>query len=547
MNNICNDFLDKLYNPAIVCNHSGKILYTNIILDNIFKYIRVKKPKNIQSLDPDFDFQKIKKHKPFIHTLKIKHLNSRVTIYSFKDNNNETNILYLFDKSILDNPTIDQVIEHIDEVVVIFNEYGVIEKMNPLCDDILPFSRSEVIGTSIYEIAKKGLVTNPIIIDMLESKKKLYRNVTYPNGKVIAYTAVPFFRSDGDLKGGVLTGRDITRLIKLENQMKFDTPQPETTEYISKSTVMENIKRIVIRAASSDSSIFINGESGVGKEIIAKTIYRYSQRRGKPFVAINCGAIPTELMESKFFGYEEGAFTGAKKGGKKGLLEEANVGTVFLDEIGELPMEMQKKLLRVIQENTLTRVGSHTPMRVDIRYISATNIPYDELHANKKFRQDLYYRLSVIPVKIPPLRDRKEDILPLIEYFLRFYNEKYNRELKISPTVMNLLHEYNWPGNIRELKNMIERFVVLSTKDIIREDEFNMLINLDTINESPSANQSSVIINGYTNLNEVYRVVDQIMISKAVHKYGSINRASKELGINQSTIHRKIKNGHIQL
>ncbi|TCO77381.1 sigma-54 interaction domain-containing protein [Marinisporobacter balticus] len=547
MNRIHNDFLDKLYNPVIVCNNSGKILHTNVIMDNVFEYINVKKPQNIQDLDADFNFQEIIKNEPLIRTIKFKDLNSRVNIYCIKNNSNETNILYLFDKSILDSKTIDNVIEHIDDVVVIFNEYGVIEKMNPICDDILPFKRSEAIGNSIYEISKKGLVHNPILIDMLKSKKKLHRNVIYPNGKGIAYTASPSFHSNGNLKGGVLTGRDITRLIKLASQMKFDTQQPEAIEYISKSIIMENIKQMVIRAASSDSYIFINGESGVGKEIIAKTIYRYSQRRDKPFVSINCGAIPTELLESEFFGYEEGAFTGAKKGGRKGLLEEANGGTVFLDEIGELPMHMQTKLLRVIQENTITRIGGNTPIHVDIRYISATNVPDAELHTRKKFRQDLYYRLSVIPIKIPPLRSRTEDILPLIEYFLEFYNKKYNRKLKISSTAMNLLHDYNWPGNIRELKNMIERFVVLSTKDVVREDEFNILINLDTINTSPADTQPSVIISGYTNLNTVYRVVDQMMIPKAIRKYGSINRASEALGINQSTIHRKIKSGHIQL
>lgn len=546
MNSTFNNFLNKLDNPIIRCSTTGKILHMNFIMDNFFDYIKIEKPKNIQDLDKEFNYEEISKNQYITRTIKIKDLSIETNIYLIKKDNEETDVLYLFNNSVVGNRTIDHVIEHIDEVVVIFNQHGVIEKVNTLSDEILPFKRTDVIGRSIHSIVENGLVQNPIMLEMLESKKKIYRNVVYPNGKVIAYTAVPFFNSKGDIKGGILTGRDLTRLIKLEYNIKMATKQPDTTEYISQSEIMNNIKSIVVRAAASDSPIFINGESGVGKELIAQTIYSCSRRRDKPYIAINCGAIPTELLESEFFGYEEGAFTGAKKGGKKGLFEEANGGTVFLDEIGELPMHMQTKLLRVIQENTLTRIGGSKTIHVDIRYISATNIPIEQLHENKRFRQDLYYRLSIIPIRIPPLRERKEDILPLIDYFLKFYNDKYDRNLEISPSAIKLFHEYNWPGNIRELKNIIERFVILSNKDIITENEFNILINLDTGNECLD-NLPSIIINGYTNINEVYRTVDQLMIPKAIQKHGSIVKAAKELGVNPCTIHRKIKSRYIEI
>lgn len=542
-----NGFLDKLSNPAILVSAAGLILYTNSMIDNVLKYININSPTNIKDLDYNFNFDEINKSQSLARDIKIKDLTVHVDIYSFKNNKNERVCLYIFENSILNNQTIDMIIEHIDEVIIIFDEHGVINKMNPLCDILLPFKRSEALGKSIYEISKQGLVQSPIIIDMLAARSKIHRNVVYPNGKVISYTAVPFFTKGNVLNGGVLTGRDITRLIKLERQMKFNTQNPEPTEYISTSEVMENIMKIVIRAASSDSSIFINGESGVGKEIIAKTIYRYSQRRDKPFVAINCGAIPSELLESEFFGYEDGAFTGAKKGGKKGLLEEANGGTLFLDEIGELPMKMQTKLLRAIQENTITRVGGNKPIHLNIRYISATNFTQAQLNSSNNFRQDLYYRLGVIPIRIPALRERKEDILPLVEYFLNFYNEKYNRDLKISEATMNLLYEYDWPGNIREIKNIVERFVVLSSKDIVTESDFNTFINTDLIITQTNDTKDSVIINGYTNLHEVYGIVDQIMIPKAIRNNGSIAKAAAELGINQCTIHRKIKSGDIHL
>jgi transcriptional regulator with PAS, ATPase and Fis domain len=546
MNIISEDILNKIYNPIIVCNSSGEVLYTNPLMNNVFENIKIKIPKNIQSIDENFNYKNISENEPYYGSISISGFLCDVSIYSLTSEDNSVNIMYMLDTSIINNKTVDNVINDIDEVIVIFNEEGVIEKMNALCDVLLPFNRSEALGKSIYDVSKKGLVKDPIIIDMLKAKKKIYRNVKYPNGKIISYTAMPFFHNNGELKGGVLTGRDITRLIKLQSTVNLHIQQPETTEYISQSKVMDNIKKLAIRAAVYDSSIFITGESGVGKEIIARMIYNYSPRRENIFTTINCGAIPSELLESEFFGYEEGTFTGAKKGGKKGILEEANGGTIFLDEIGELPLPMQTKLLRVIQENEVTRIGGSTPISLDIRYISATNISEAELHTSKKFRQDLYYRLNVIPIKVPPIRDRKEDIIPLIKYFLDFYNKKYNKSLNFLPTTLKTLYQYDWPGNIRELKNMIERLIVLAANDVISKEELSILMNLDNM-ECHSSDLPSVIINGYINLNTVYDVVDQIMIPKALEKYGSVVKASKELGVNPCTIHRKIKSGSITL
>ncbi|MCC0637867.1 MULTISPECIES: sigma-54 interaction domain-containing protein [unclassified Clostridioides] len=543
MDNNLIGLIEHVENPVILCKESGEIIYCNHLIDNIFSFLDIKRPKNINELDSNFDKKDILVNNK--KKIAFRELRMTAHIYNMKDNDNENNIVYLFEKSVISDKIVEDIIEHIDEVVVVFNKDGVIEKMNTVSDEILPFKRTEVLGRNITDLVRQGLVEEPIILNMLKVKKKIYRNIVYPDGKLIAYTAVPIWDSKGKLTGGVLTGRDISRVIKLESQIRYSDVS-EDTEYISQSKTMDNIKKVVKRAAASDSSIFINGESGVGKEIIARTIYKYSSRREKPFIAINCGAIPNELLESEFFGYEEGSFTGAKKKGKKGLFEEANGGTIFLDEIGELPMQMQKKLLRVIQENTITRIGGSKPIKIDVRYISATNISHEDLRNNLKFRQDLYYRLSVIPVKIPPLRERKEDIVPLVDYFLKLYNDKYNREVEVSPKVIELLEEYSWPGNIRELKNIIERFVVLSAKNVIGEDEFNMLINLDMI-DNESNDLSPIVVNGIMNLNDAYKMVDQIMISKAINKYGSITKAAEVIGIYPSTIHRKIKSGYIRV
>lgn len=535
--------INHLENPAILCRENGEILEFNSQMEKIFNFVDVNKPSNITDLDHAFsnDDCILNNRK----NIKLRDLNIFVDIHPVKSYENEMQYIYLFEKSMITDNVVEDIIEHIDEVVVIFNKDGIIEKMNRLCDEILPFKRKDVLGRNIEKLVNRGLVEEPIILKMLEVKKKTYKNIVYPGGKVLAYTAVPIYDNKFNVKGGVLTGRDISRVINLDAHTKHNGTIVNS-EYISKSEVMENIKNVVKRAAASDSAIFITGESGVGKEIIARKICKYSSRRDKPFIAINCGAIPNELLESEFFGYEEGAFTGAKRSGKKGLFEQANGGTIFFDEIGELPLQMQKKLLRVIQENTITRVGGSTPIKIDVRYVSATNISNEDLHDNFKFRQDLYYRLSVIPIKIPPLRERKEDIIPLIEHFLNLYNDKYNRKVKISPQVMNLLNIHPWPGNIRELKNIIERFIVLSVKNTIEEDEFNMLINLDTL-ANENTFDKPIVVNDIIDLNEAYKIVDQIIISRAIDRYGSITKASEKIGINSSTIHRKIKNGYVKL
>ena len=540
MYNDLKGFINHLENPVILCNETGEILKLNDEMKKVLKFVGLENIKNISIIDTKFKECSNRKQ------IKLRDLNVFVDIYKISGIKGDLQYIYLFEKSIITDNVVEDIIEHIDEIVVIFNKDGIIEKMNSLCDEILPFKRKEVLGNKIDNLVYKGIVEEPIIKNMLQLKKKVYKSVVYPGGKVIAFTAVPIWDDKGKIKGGVLTGRDISRVIELDTLNVKKSVISNNSKYISKSKVMENIKDVVKRAALSDSSIFITGESGVGKEIIARNICKYSRRREKPFIAINCGAIPNELLESEFFGYEEGSFTGAKKSGKKGLFEQANGGTIFLDEIGELPLQMQKKLLRVIQENTITRVGGTKPIKIDVRYVSATNISNEDLHNNLKFRQDLYYRLSVIPIKIPPLRERKEDIKPLVEYFLDLYNTKYSRDVKISQKVMNLLNRHSWPGNIRELKNIIERFVVLSVKNTVGEDEFNMLINLDDLAKENDIT-SPIVVNGIVKLNEAYKMIDQIIIPRAIDKYGSITKASKQIGIDSSTIHRKIKNGYLKL
>lgn len=238
------------------------------------------------------------------------------------------------------------------------------------------------------------------------------------------------------------------------------------TEFIGQSPAIKEILSIINKLSKTDSTVLIMGESGTGKELVAKMIHQKSTRATKPFIPVNCGAIPSELLESELFGHEKGAFTGAVYS-RPGRFELAHEGTIFLDEIGDMPLHLQVKILRVIQERTFERIGSTKPLHVNVRIIAATNKNLENEVKEGKFREDLYWRLNVVPLLIPPLRERKEDIPILCEYFINKFSEKFGYELKIKSDAFDLLLNYHWPGNVRELENLIERLYVLSENGVI--------------------------------------------------------------------------------
>ncbi|GAA0732040.1 sigma-54 interaction domain-containing protein [Clostridium oceanicum] len=452
----------------------------------------------------------------------------------------------------------ETLLDCIDDIVLIVNEDKVVENVNNAFYKLTNIDGKKFIGENIWALKEKGIMEQSIILSVFESKKVLSMDVTYNNGSIVTYTAIPVLDEKREITKVIATGRDITYLCRLKEKLQKVNKEKQIymkklQKYMKQNNVvyssekMTKVFSIANRASKTNSPIFITGESGVGKEEIAKFIYTNSNRKDKPFITINCAAIPPQLLESEFFGYEEGAFTGAKKGGRKGLLEEANKGTVFLDEIGELNIEMQSKLLRVLQENKMLRVGGNKYISLDIRYICATNLSFDSLLNNSKFRQDLYYRLCVIPINVPPLRERREDIVPLISYFLSMYNKKYDRNIKLSKFVIKKLYTYEWLGNIRELKNIIERLVVLSEEDEVKEEEFNIATRLEQSTNNKKNIKEPISINEMINLNDAYKRVDQILINKALKQSKTINKAATLLGINPSTIYRKIKKGDITI
>lgn len=320
---------------------------------------------------------------------------------------------------------------------------------------------------------------------------------------------------------------------------------------IGRSEQMESVFRLVERVAPARSTVLVTGESGTGKELIAKSIHESSLRADKPFVVVNCSNIPSELLESELFGHTKGAFTGAVAA-KKGLFEVADTGSIFLDEIGDLRPEIQVRLLRVIQEREFTPLGETTPVKVDVRIVAATNVDLKEAVKNGTFREDLYYRLSVVPIELPPLRTRREDILPLVKHFVGKYNEENGRVISenLSPEVLSLLENYYYPGNVRELENIIERAVVIAptdeiTVECLRPEVSNPELAREMIQDGEGSSDDIDISRGVNFYDEVRRFETDLIRRSLDQTGGHQSRAARLLGLNATTLNSKIKSYNI--
>ena len=317
--------------------------------------------------------------------------------------------------------------------------------------------------------------------------------------------------------------------------------------FIGRSEVMENVFRLVDRVAPARSTVLITGESGTGKELVAKAIHEASPRADAPFVVVNCSNIPSELLESELFGHTRGAFTGAVSA-KKGLFEVADTGSIFLDEIGDLRPEIQVKLLRVIQEREFTPLGDTAPVKVDVRIVAATNVDLKEAVKNGTFREDLYYRLSVVPIELPPLRNRKEDILPLAQHFIRKYAAENGREISeiVSADVLSLLENYYYPGNVRELENIIERAVVIApsnelTVECLRPEVRDPNLATEMIRSTEGKSADIDISRGVNFYDEVKKFEIDLIRRALDQTGGHQSRAARLLGLNATTLNSKIK------
>ena len=450
---------------------------------------------------------------------------------------------------------------------------GTMRYFNKAYERLTGFNREDMIGKNCHTVHQDMHVDYSVASISIIEHREVTQDLFFPLTKKLITISTKLILNDDDSIYAVIGNLvDVTDIIQSKSSYHTGDPLLSTQGFeqfisdfqknpslITKDRQMEQVLYYAKKAAISNANIFITGETGVGKEVMAKFIHENSQYKDGPFIQVNCGAIPDNLIESELFGYTSGAFTGADKGGKAGLFEAADHGTIFLDEIGELPFQVQASLLRVLQERTVRRIGSLKKVHIDVRIISATNQDLKKYVEEKKFREDLYYRINVVPIDIPPLRERTDDIIPLSLHFLNTINKHNNSSwYSLTADSIEILKRYRWPGNIRELRNVLERAAALCDGNVITPNLLfdnkvlkGIEISHAAISPDTVAAESPVVVHLLNALasqksdwecdlqKELCRYEAE-MLNKYYEHYGTIRAAAKALHMDRSTFQRKL-------
>jgi PAS domain S-box-containing protein len=425
-------------------------------------------------------------------------------------------------------------------------------RVNPASERIHKRPASEMVGRNMRELIPEGFIDRSAALEACMQKETVSLLQNMPNNRKLISIGTPVFDQAGELIRVVVSERDITEIDtlqrELENQeaikdqfrhqmLEMQQTELEKRKIIARSPNMIKALRQAMRVATADSSVLILGESGVGKGVIADMIHHNSRRADRPLIKINCGAIPESLVEAELFGYEKGAFTGANTGGKPGQFELANEGILFLDEVAELPLSAQVKLLRFLEDGRITRLGATEERKVDVRVLAATHRDLDDMVEKGTFRLDLYYRLNVIPIHVPAVRERKDCLVPLIRHYIDHFSLINHESRRLSRAAIDALCNYSFPGNVRELMNICERLVVMSETEVIDMVDLPVQVAGSAKTRLPEEMDWPETVT----LQEALETVEKKLLTKARERYRSQSRIAEVLGVNQSTIARKLK------
>ncbi len=449
---------------------------------------------------------------------------------------------YLEDNNITSIQEFLYILDHSFDGIVLSDENEKIFYVNKALERLTGIDRKHFIGKTPGELRKEGMI---LLVKREQVSEELINIVHEGKTGLMAFITSTVFYYKGN-KYYFSNYREVSELSNLQSKLLQEAKVTSARYYaeltelrnalfrsekiVIKDLAMQKLTDNIKKIAPTDVTVCIKGESGAGKDVFAKLLHKMSNRAQQPFIHINCAAIPESLLESELFGYAKGAFTGALKYGKPGLLETADGGTAYLDEIGDLHLNLQAKLLKVLQDKEIYRIGGRKPMQLNVRIICATNQDLGKLIAEDKFREDLYYRINQIPITIPPLRERKEEIIHFANHFLQIFNQKYHTNKKFTLAVCRKLESYEWPGNIRELENLVERLVIITEKETI------------TIADLPIQfrNSNAAETNGKTKLKDILDEVEKEVLVKTIKNSGS-RKAAQILGIDYSTLKRKRK------
>lgn len=448
-----------------------------------------------------------------------------------------------------------EILEGSFDGILVTDKEGKVLYANESYERVAEIKWCDMEGKYMKDLINPVWMPNSVVYIVAEKKKTVSLRQIVKSGRHIIVTGRPIFDEDGEIKIIVVNARDITEIYLLTEELQrsrqlgelyrdrmsdFSSIDESEHPIIAVSKAMRNVLNVARKVADFQTTVLILGESGVGKEEVARFIHKHSARKDKPFITINCGAIPDNLLESELFGYEKGAFTGAMQSGKTGLLEAADGGTVFLDEIGETPLDFQVKLLRFLETKEVRKVGSVQSRNVDVRVLAATNRDLGAMIREGTFREDLFFRLNVVQIEVPPLRERKEDILPLAVFFLNRFNKTYGQQKMMTYEVEQEMEQEEWKGNVRELKNIVENMVIISDNDYLQVEDLPWVTG-QRKREGTDEGDVQLAAARELTLAEATEELEKAMLQRHLNEGKTTREIADALGVNQSTVVRKIQ------